>query len=315
MPAIITHDFFGRDLIESGAVPMGPSQAERQAFLLGNQGPDPLFYSVVGAGRMKDFTKLGSTMHHEKTVELLMAFKKALGEFQGADLPIARAYTLGFLCHYSLDVSMHPFVYFWQYALCDAGVEGLTRKDGHEVHAAIESELDEMVLYSKQGLTVKEFAPQEEILKSSDYALSQISRLYDLVVQDVWGLQIPEEMFTACVKRFRVVAGVFHSRSGTKRQALGRFEELIRPYSFMRAMSHRALPLEDSGFANSARGTWIEPSTGLQRTDSFWDIFNAAQEFAAEVMASFVEDDFDVSQAETLVANRNFDGEVMTESE
>lgn len=315
MPAIITHDFFGRDLIEQGLVPMGPSAAERQAFLLGNQGPDPLFYSIVGSVRMKDFNKLGSLMHDEKTPELLEAFHRAVDGFEGADRFIARAYALGFLCHYALDSHMHPFVYFWQYNMCEAGVPDLTEKDGHEVHAAIESELDEMVLFAKTGTTIAEFAPRKEMLKSTDFALDVISRLYCKVVQDVWQLQIPEDMFMACVKRFRLVAGVFHSPKGIKRHTLGVVEELARPYSFMRAMSHRALPLEDSPFCNSQHGMWIEPATGTRRTDSFWDIFTDAQTYAADLMAAFRADEFDIEAARRFVAGRNFDGDTLDESE
>lgn len=312
MPAIITHDFFGRDLIDAGVVPVGPSEAERQAFLLGNQGPDPLFYSVVVSGHLKPFTKLGTTMHNEKTVELLNAFKNALDAFSGADLAVVQAYALGFLCHYSLDTHMHPFVYFWQYGICDAGIDGLTRKEGSEVHATIESELDEMVLFAKKSITIADFAPQDEILKSSDYALGQISTLYSLVANDVWGLTIPQDMFSASVKRFRVTAGVFHSRTGAKREALGRLEEMIRPYSFMRAMSHRAIPLEDSPFANSVHGQWIEPATGNVRTDSFWDIFDSTQLYAQKLMTAFMSSDFD---AVDFVAGRNFDGNLLHESE
>lgn len=315
MPAIITHDLFGRDLIDKGLVPMGPSSAERQAFLLGNQGPDPLFYSIVASVRMKGFNHLGSLMHDEKTPELLTAFHNALKDFAGADIFIARAYALGFLCHYSLDSHMHPLVYFWQHNMCEVGVPDLTPENGHEVHAAIESEFDEMVLYVKQGKTIVDFAPQKEILRSTDFALEVISRLYCKVVDEVWDLQIPGDMFMACVKRFRAAAGVFHSPKGIRRHAIGTIEELVRPYSFLRAMSHRAQPLEDSLFANSQHGTWMEPATGDLRTDSFWDIFDDAQAYAADLMAAFRADGFDLEQAQRFVAGRNFDGNLLTESE
>ena len=43
MPAIITHDFFGRDVYDNLFKTIGGSRDEADAFLLGNQGPDPLF--------------------------------------------------------------------------------------------------------------------------------------------------------------------------------------------------------------------------------------------------------------------------------
>ena len=44
---IITHDFFGRDVYDALFQTIGGSRDEADAFLLGNQGPDPLFYAVA----------------------------------------------------------------------------------------------------------------------------------------------------------------------------------------------------------------------------------------------------------------------------
>ena len=49
MPSLITHDFFGRDVYDRLFGTIGGSRDEAEAFLLGNQGPDPLFYAVVCA--------------------------------------------------------------------------------------------------------------------------------------------------------------------------------------------------------------------------------------------------------------------------
>ena len=45
MPAIITHDLFGEAVYEGDAYFIGIDPEQRFAFLLGNQGPDPLFYA------------------------------------------------------------------------------------------------------------------------------------------------------------------------------------------------------------------------------------------------------------------------------
>ena len=153
MPAIITHDFFGRDVYDALFQTIGGSRDEADAFLLGNQGPDPLFYAVADF-RATAYHKLGNTMHSRKPAELLAALKDSLGVLDPEEKPLGRAYALGFLCHYALDSTVHPLVYCHEHALCDAGEPGLTRDDGSEVHGVIESELDEMVLFAKRGDTV-----------------------------------------------------------------------------------------------------------------------------------------------------------------
>ncbi len=98
-------------------------------------------------------------MHSEKPSELVRRFKDSLGILDSDELPVGRAYAFGFLCHYTLDSTLHPLVFFHEYRLTDAGEPGLSRDDAHEVHAVIESELDELVLFEKRGETVATFQP------------------------------------------------------------------------------------------------------------------------------------------------------------
>ena len=146
MPALITHDTFGRDVYDRRHSFIGGTRDEADAFLLGNQGPDPLFYSVLSP-RLHAVHRLGNRMHNEKPSELLEAFKQSLFVLKEGERGIGRAYALGFLCHYLLDSTMHPFVFFQEYQACDAGEPGLDRSHGSEVHGVIESEFDELVLY------------------------------------------------------------------------------------------------------------------------------------------------------------------------
>ena len=85
---------------------IGGSRDEADAFLLGNQGPDPLFYLVLSP-QLRAHNRLGSTMHNKKPSELLTALKNSLGILNSAEREVGRAYALGFLCHYTLDSTMH----------------------------------------------------------------------------------------------------------------------------------------------------------------------------------------------------------------
>ena len=308
MPAIITHDFFGRDVYDRLFSLIGGSRDEAEAFLLGNQGPDPLFYSVLSP-RLRAHNRLGSTMHDKRPSELLAAFKDALAILNGAELPAGRAYALGFLCHYTLDSTAHPFVYFNEYQACDAGEPGLSRKDGSEVHAVIESELDELVLYEKRAATVAEFDPAQEILKASDFVLHVISKMYAYVAITVYGQIVPPDLFATAVRDFRIAQRAFYSPRGVKRAVIGRIERLARPHSFLRAMSHRPVELTESIFDNRGRAPWENPFTGAVRTAGFWDLYDEALEKACENIVAFDQEGFDVEAARRITGDLNFSGE------
>ena len=310
MPALITHDFFGRDVYDRLYTFIGGSRDEAEAFLLGNQGPDPLFYTVLSP-QLREHNRLGSTMHNQKPSELLAAFKNSLDILDTAERPVGRAYALGFLCHYTLDSTMHPFVFFHEYRLCDAGEPGLTRADGSEVHGVIESELDELALFEKRNETVATFNPSAEILNASDFALRVISKMYAYVALTVYGEIIPATMFETAVKDFRVAQRLFYSPSGRKRAVIGRVEELLRPFSFYKSMSHRPVALTESQFDNRAHEAWENPFTGEVRTAGFWDLFDEALDKAQDNVLAFDDSGFDVEAARAITHELDFSGEPM----
>lgn len=307
MPAIIAHDTFGTEVYNQLFEYIGGSRDEADAFLLGNQGPDPLFYAMVHPG-LPGVSEVGNRMHSEKPAELLAAMRAGIREAPAADQPIDRAYVLGFLCHYLLDSTAHPLIQSQEYALCDAGVPGLTRENGSDVHAVIESELDELVLTVKRDATIATFNPAKQILRASDRVLAAISALYDSVIRETYGIQLPEGAFGSSVKAFRTVQEFFYSPNGFKHNIIGRIEMLVRPYSFYRAMSHRNRRLEKSQFDNHEHATWVNPHTGTTSTESFFDLFDRAKQLAFQLIPIFDAPSFNTEQARVLTSDLNFSG-------
>lgn len=308
MPALITHYQFGSEVYEELIEFIGGTQNEADAFLLGNQGPDPLFYGLVSPQYAASH-KLAQRMHRERPTELLAAFKRAAAALDPKDRPIGRAYALGFVCHYLLDSTMHPFVYAQQFSLCDAGEPGLSRDNGSDVHAFIETELDEYVLTTHREETIATFDPSARVLKASDRVLDCISQMYVYVAKDVFGLDIPPATYKVALKLFRKVAKVFHSPDGLKRNVLGRLEMVIRPYSFVRAMSHHNRLLYESDFDNRQKDVWINPFTDERSDASFDELYEEAFERAMDSLYDFDEPAFGSRYSKTITNELNFRGD------
>lgn len=312
MPAIITHDTFGQDAYDRIHAVVGTTKDQVEAFLLGNQGPDPMFYSIISP-MLKSVHHLGNDMHDRLPSELLYEFHRAADDLPEADRPIGRAYAMGFLGHYTLDSMMHPLVYYWEHAICDAGVPGLTRDDSGEVHAVIEREYDEMVLTANRGETVETYNPSVEILRGSEHMLGIVSRMYSEVALRVYGLEVPLEAFAGSVHCFRAVQRLYYSPSGAKVEVLGNLEEKFRHYSIYRAMSHRAIIRESSDFDNEEHAEWQNPFTGETSTESFWTIYRKAGERFDRSLGVFCSDDFDIEAARAITGSLNFGGEPVSE--
>lgn len=306
MPAVITHNFFGREMYDARFQTIGGTRDEADAFLLGNQGPDPLFYTLISP-HIAEFHSLGQAMHKQKPAELLAAMKMAVDTLEGVQQKIGRAYALGFLCHYALDSTMHPFVYAQQFELCDAGEPGLSRADGSEVHGLIESELDEIVLFNKYGETIATFNPANETLNASIAVLQVVSKIYAYVASAVYDVVTPPNLFLMATLNFRIVQQAFYSPRGIKRQLIGRVERILRPYSFFKAMSHRANASTTSQFDNRHHNVWQNPFTTEKSTASFWDLHNAAKIKAAQLIEAF-DSNFSLEATQNLTGRFNFSG-------
>ncbi len=312
MPAILTHDFFGRSVCEDVSELLSFKRlAEKDAFLLGNQGPDPLFYLVVDP-LMSKWKPLGNVMHDARPARLMLAMREAADRLEGREAQIARAYIAGFSCHWLLDSTVHPFVYYWQYGLTQAGVPGLDEGDSQMVHAEIERDFDEAVLYSRTGMTVSQYRPYEEVLKASPEVLSAIDKLYFYVALWTYGRAIDPRTFSTAVHEFRLVQRAFYAPGEKKRKLVGGIERLVThgDYSLFVAMSHRDRRCATSDFDNREHKAWENPFTHEEATTSFEDLFQVAQLRVLPTIDALVNCEMDADAAAALTKNVNFEGSV-----
>ena len=317
MPAVLTHDFFGRDAYDGVAKLLGFSgDDQRDAFLLGNQGPDPLFYLRVEPWVDKR-NSVGELMHDARPAHLLSAFHDALDMLSERERPLGEAYVAGFCCHYLLDSTMHPLVFFYEHGICDAGVEGLDRSDHDDVHAEIERDYDEMVLFKKIAKTIFDYRTYREVLKGSDEVLRVIDKLYFYAILWTYSTTIDLDTYTKAVHGFRVMQRVFWSPRGLSHKVLGTVERTFggKRHSFYCAMAHRNRAEAFSDFDNRRHLSWTNPYTGVVSTESFWDLYEEAQGKVFDAMRTFFSKDFDLEAAEKLTGGLNFSGKPVGEDD
>ena len=310
MPAILTHDFFGRDALDAASAQVSlMSRDAHDAFLLGNQGPDPLFYLVIDP-RISSQSRVGNLMHTARPAKLLLSLHDALSMLTRSERPVGDAYAAGFLCHYLLDSSAHPLIFSEEYAVCDAGVDKLDRSDGSIVHAEIERDLDEMVLYEKRHETVATYRPYREVLGASDATLAIIDKLFFYMNLWTYNRTIDINTYSHAVKSFRTMQRLFWSPSGKQALVLGAIDKTARRtrYSLVKAMSHRNRASADSAFANKHHHDWENPFTGKTSNESFWDLYEEALGRVFDAEEQFFSLTFDASAAARLTGDLNFSG-------
>lgn len=144
------------------------------AFIIGANGPDPLFcYQMYNPFRRHHLSKLGTLMHNRKTGRFLQNL------FRLAQTDAQKDYCLGFLCHYALDCTIHPYV---NYASQTYG----SPYNIPSGHGFFESALDSRISLKTDGTTVpsvKKFFPDTEKLYM-DQIISLLKKAVDATYPD-----------------------------------------------------------------------------------------------------------------------------------
>ena len=130
MPSTYAHRCFGADVLTQLPEALQKKiEPYRALYDIGLHGPDLLFY--YKALQSNPVNRLGNAMHEQPGT---VFFERARGVIRNAkNRDAALVYALGYICHFALDSTCHPYV------------EQFTRESG-VTHCEIETEFDNMLL-------------------------------------------------------------------------------------------------------------------------------------------------------------------------
>ena len=127
MPDVVVHNAMGDKVLDRVGTEI-TSLIDRSVFGISVMGPDPfIFYRFFALPFRFGVNKRSSIMHRTKTGDFLMELAKRSSSRE------MFSYLAGFLCHYALDSTSHPFI-----------IKMAANKD--DMHMAIEHRLDVLEL-------------------------------------------------------------------------------------------------------------------------------------------------------------------------
>lgn len=227
-----------------------------RAYRAGAMGPDPYFAdSMPKPLFQKNRAALAGQMHQSDARVLLSAL------FSHADSPVKRAYALGFLCHFTLDASAHPYIF--------SRFPGAAHTPG-EMHM----DLPLAALLNKTAL----IEPPQRFFRLTKKELHEIDALHADVVRTLFHEQSQGVFARSYRKWIYLVNRLAFDPRGGKRRFFGRVERwlhkpgLITGWLVTNDPSDAALDpmnLHHSPWA----ATWAPDE---ERRESFIDLFDAA---------------------------------------
>lgn len=308
MPALITHRLFGEESIERLPEGIITNEDERAAFLLANQGPDPLFFRFR-TPNMGACMELARVMHRSRMSRQFGALREGVARLQPADSGVGRAWALGMLSHYVLDRNAHPFVYAQQWGIQEADPD-LTGA-GSQVHAVIESDLDLLMLQIKRdGATVAEYPPAG-VVATNERIDKVAGALVSFMAKSVYGMDIAANEYGGAVADMQFVYRLIEPAGSTRSDVLGKLEGIVKDYSLLQALAHPVTTEAPAACGNLGGKPWRNPFSKVESLESFPAVFDRALGDYDRTAARFIE----TGDMEAVTGHVNYSGRPLDASE
>ena len=304
MPALITHHLFGEDVLPELPAGLVEGEEEVLAFLLGNQGPDPLFarFSTLPSHAFACH-RLAHEVQGGRVTRAFLSLRDGVSRLPAADERIGRAFVLGVLGHYALDRAAHPFVIWQQRALVD--VDPSLQGAEPEIHAIIESDIDSWIIWEKRHATVEE-RPAESNLMRTPRTERVAGALVSQTALAVFGIGLGASEYAGAVRDYERLYRAIDPAGSKLVRAAGAAERRFRAHSYAQASAHHVRRTDECPAANLSCLPWTNPFTGAARTESFADLYDKARLAYPRLAEAFVRGD--ESRLRELVGGLNYEG-------
>jgi hypothetical protein len=290
VPAAIAHYLLALKALEKYQKDQKENEisVQKDAYLWGVQGPDFLFYDLPFPWKHgKSLNILGRVLHKSNPTNLLSCMQVYAVDHKSDNSVLS--YFLGFLCHYSLDRTVHPYIYFQ--------IQSLRKKYPHcsdaFLHCQIESALDVILLRHETGEIPTEFNLKKTVPKNKD-VMNMIAVLYSSLLQSLFSKKIPEKSVLRAEHICRFTAGLQNDRTGLKKLLFTNYEK--KHSKFLCSCFFRGiLESDDFDYANILESPWKWPlESGRMRNESFFSLFESACSESVQFMKEiFYEKDFE----------------------
>lgn len=280
MPEFTTHYLFGKSILEDFPPEItSVIHNNLDAFKWGLQGPDLLFYSrvLVDNGRL---AKAATALHHVDPEALFSQMLDFILEYKGRPgYDSLRGYLYGFVCHYALDSTVHPYVYYM--ISRHSGPVPSTR------HVQVESDIGSLFYRRVTGMPVSTFKIYEHYRKKGDF-VEPVAGMYVRLVGSLLDRTLLESevkgSFSACLwlNRFTYLLACKDLGAPGKTAVLNRARSFVMMSDFLYSFVKKDDVKRDA--MNLIHNEWYN----LRRPDrkfsySFPELFEMAKDEALEL--------------------------------
>lgn len=281
MPAFNTHYLYGVELYqEMNSTPLKTViQNHIGCYRLGLQGPDLFFYDPLCMLMPKEYN-IGSLLHETKSSEFFEHYLKSLKRLVDKDTQeIALSYFCGLLAHYTLDCSIHPYVYS---RVGYHPEQEIPAKYFFGSHGELEACIDTVLLKEHKGLSPSQFHQSKTIHIKPDELLFLSFFLSRAIKETYPGITAPGttplgvSFATLCTK---FATSLLHTKYGRRKRLFMFAEQHLLHYHLIGTMISCDNMKDEQDAMNRSHREWSNPwNEDLKSKESVDELYQKAKE-------------------------------------
>lgn len=295
MPAFTTHYLFAHGLLDRIQEADPSIELNPDAVYYGAQGPDALFFHrLLPTMPGKSVSKAGFKMHElnpNKILNPMLVYLRDMKNRKGVTPSYydALSYVYGFICHYALDRTTHPYVYSMQDEIVR---QKKIKYNSGTIHNKIEYAIDMNMLDSEAGIKDGRKFEARDVLSQDNSLKYTIAGVLAYAATESTGVKVTRDNAIQTLADMRSIQSILTDRKGWKTPVLNCIEPLIYPFvgPYVTTQMRHAEPWTDWDYMNESHTPWAyvaKPS--IVRTESFRELYNLAKDDAIALIKAFKE--------------------------
>lgn len=285
MPATITHAYFAKDVFDILPKNINNKINIDRIKMFGQSMDSLMFYNLFSPKSGKKIRDFGHYFHSNKSQDYFICLIHFIKENKLYDDIDVCSYLCGLICHYVLDSTIHPFV-FYKTGKFEKGKPSTYKYNN--VHSFMELFIDNDMVRRREKMNPYRFAISNFCFDMKPFS-KNLNLVIDYSFKKTFSLQHMSYIYYKSLKQMNLALRIFRKDTYGIKKFIYKMVDTITPRSMFRfeAISYH-YPLKDvHNFLNSDHKVWRNPTTyNMTSTESFIDLYLKSIKLAKSIIIS-----------------------------